>query len=102
MVPGGPPVGVGFALAPSSSLKARTMLFELDPLVEYAIVFCSVVSFKDFSGESALTYQYKSLVPVKAGSRMRIGAPFAMARRAPATPTPPPRSAEPEITAWMV
>ena len=37
-VPGGPPVAVGFALAPSSWPKATTMLFELEPLVEYAMV----------------------------------------------------------------
>ena len=44
----------------------------------------------------------RSPVPVNAGSRMRTGAPRWNARIAPATPTPPPRSAEPEITAWMV
>jgi len=33
-VPGGPPVAVGLALAPSSWMKATTMLFELEPLVE--------------------------------------------------------------------
>ena len=33
-VPGKPPVAVGFALRPSSSTKAITMLLELDPLVE--------------------------------------------------------------------
>ena len=41
-------------------------------------------------------------MPVKAGSRMRTGAPLAKARITPAAPTPPPMSAEPEITAWMV
>ena len=33
-VPAGPPVGVGLALTPSSSAKASTRLFELEPLVE--------------------------------------------------------------------
>ena len=33
-VAGGPPVEVGFALAPSSSTKATPMLFELEPVVE--------------------------------------------------------------------
>ena len=33
---------------------------------------------------------------------MRTGAPFEKARITPATPTPAPRSAQPEITAWMV
>ncbi len=33
-VAGGLPVGVGFALRPSSSTKASTRLCELDPLVE--------------------------------------------------------------------
>ena len=33
-VPGGPPVAVGLALRPSSSMKASTRLFELEPLVE--------------------------------------------------------------------
>ena len=33
-VPGGPPVAVGLALAPSSWTKATTMLLELEPLVE--------------------------------------------------------------------
>ena len=41
-------------------------------------------------------------MPVKAGSRRRTGAPLENARIAPATPTPAPRSALPEITAWMV
>ena len=33
-VAGGPPVAVGFALTPSSLTKRRTMLFEIEPLVE--------------------------------------------------------------------
>src|SRR6185503_4783719 len=33
---------------------------------------------------------------------MRTGAPLENARMTPAAPTPPPMSAEPEITAWMV
>ncbi len=33
-VAGGPPVATGLALQPSSSMKARTMLFEVEPLVE--------------------------------------------------------------------
>ena len=33
-VPAGPPVGVGLALTPSSSMNASTRLLELDPLVE--------------------------------------------------------------------
>src|SRR5262249_40208381 len=56
-VPGGPPVAVGFALAPSSSTKATTMLLELEPLVEYAMVLLGVVSFRLLIGESARTYQ---------------------------------------------
>src|SRR5262245_33393904 len=56
-VPGGPPVAVGFALAPSSSTNATTMLLELEPLVEYAMVLLAVVSFRLLIGESALTYQ---------------------------------------------
>src|ERR671935_1250803 len=54
------------------------------------------------SGESALTYQYKSPVPVNAGSRMRTGAPLAKARKTPATPTPAPRSALPAMTGCIV
>src|SRR5258707_7795347 len=56
-VAGGLPVGVGFALRPSSSTNASTMLWELDPLVEYAIVLRAVTSAKVLSGESARTYQ---------------------------------------------
>src|SRR5690349_12908220 len=56
-VAGGPPVAVGFALVPSSCTNATTMLFELDPLVEYAIVLDAVASFKLLIGESAFTYQ---------------------------------------------
>jgi hypothetical protein len=33
-VPGGPPVAVGLALAPSSCVKDATILCELEPLVE--------------------------------------------------------------------
>src|SRR5579883_2452558 len=51
------PVGVGFALSPSSSTKASTILWELDPLVEYAIVLRAVASASVLSGESARTYQ---------------------------------------------
>src|SRR5229473_6395098 len=56
-VAGGEPVGVGFALRPSSSTNASTMLWELDPLVEYAIELRAVTSAKVLSGESARTYQ---------------------------------------------
>ena len=41
-------------------------------------------------------------MPVNAGSRMRTGAPFENARITPATPTPAPRSADPDTTAWIV
>ena len=57
MFRGGPPVAVGFAFDPSSWVKETTMLCELEPLVEYAIVFCSAVSFRLLIGESAFTYQ---------------------------------------------
>src|ERR1700722_20004158 len=56
-VAAGPPVADGFALAPSSCTNATTMLLELEPLVEYAMVFFSVASFRLLIGESALTYQ---------------------------------------------
>src|SRR3954452_18396068 len=52
-VAGGPPVAVGFALTPSSWPNATTILFELDPLVEYAMVLLAVVSFRLLIGESA-------------------------------------------------
>ena len=51
------PVGVGFALRPSSSTKASTRLCELDPLVEYAIVFRAVASASVRIGDAAGTYQ---------------------------------------------
>jgi hypothetical protein len=56
-VAGGPPVAVAFAFTPSSWPNATTMLFELDPLVEYAIEFCAVASVICLIGESAFTYQ---------------------------------------------
>ncbi len=37
-------------------------------------------------------------MPVNIGARMRTGAPFEKARITPATPTPAPISAEPEMT----
>ena len=52
------------------------------------MVFSGVASFRLLIGESALTYQYRSPVPVKAGARMRTGAPLENARITPATPTP--------------
>src|SRR5262245_18904469 len=89
-VPGGLPVAVGLALVPSSSTNAITMLLELDPLVEYAMVLFAVASFRLLIGDSAFTYQYRSPVPVNAGSSTRTGALRANARMAPATPTPAP------------
>src|SRR5215468_8806680 len=56
-VAGGLPVGVGFALTPSSSTNASTILWELDPLVEYATVLRAVASARDLRGDSARTYQ---------------------------------------------
>src|SRR3954466_14064070 len=56
-VPDGHPVAVGFAFAPSSCANATTMLFELDPLVEYAMVLLAVASFSVLIGECARTYQ---------------------------------------------
>jgi hypothetical protein len=56
-VAAGPPVAVGLPLAPSSLTKATTMLFELEPLVEYAMVLAGVSSLRFLSLESALTYQ---------------------------------------------
>src|SRR5262249_52472037 len=56
-VAGGPPGAGGFALAPRSLTKATTMVFALEPLVEYASVFCAVRSFRLLIGESPLTYQ---------------------------------------------
>ena len=56
-VPGGPPVAVGLALTPRSLTKASTVLWEVEPLVEKAIVFLSVASLSDLIGESARTYQ---------------------------------------------
>src|SRR5581483_4881615 len=70
-VAGGPPVAVGFALVPSSCTKPTTILLELEPDVEYAMVLLEVASFRLLIGESAFTYQNRSPVPVKAGSRMR-------------------------------
>src|SRR6185312_3918669 len=66
------------------------------------MVVSGVASFRLWILESAFTYQNRSPVPVKAGARMRTGAPLEYARNTPAAPTPPPMSAEPEITAWMV
>ncbi len=66
------------------------------------MVLLAVMSLMVLSGESAFTYQNRSPVPVKAGSRMRTGAPRAKARMTPATPTPAPRSALPAITGCMV
>ena len=56
-VAAGPPVAVGFALTPSSLAKASTRLFELEPLVEYAMVLAAVTSLAVLMGKSALTYQ---------------------------------------------
>src|SRR6185312_3165181 len=66
------------------------------------MVVDGVASFRLLIGESDLTYQYRSPVPVNIGARMRTGAPFAKARMTPAAPTPAPMSAEPEMTAWIV
>jgi len=66
------------------------------------MVLLAVMSLTVFSGDSALTYQYRSPVPLNAGSRMRSGAPLANARMTPATPTPAPRSALPAMTGCMV
>ena len=63
------------------------------------MVFSGVVSFRLWIFESAFTYQNRSPVPVNMGARMRTCAPFEKARITPATPTPAPISAEPEITA---
>ena len=63
------------------------------------MVVSGVASFRLLILESDLTYQNRSPVPVKAGARMRTGAPLAKARMAPAAPTPAPMSAEPVITA---
>src|SRR5205823_3216178 len=51
-VPAGPPVGVGLALTPSSSMNASTRLLELDPLVEYAIVLLALMSLMLCSGDA--------------------------------------------------
>ena len=56
-VAAGVPVATGLALTPRLSANATTILLELEPLVEYAMVFFSVVSVSALSGESALTYQ---------------------------------------------
>ena len=56
-VPAGLPVAVGLALQPSSRTKPVTISFELEPLVEYAMVVFAVASFRSLSGESDFTYQ---------------------------------------------
>jgi hypothetical protein len=54
-VAGMPPVDVGTALMPSSLPKPRTMLWVVEPLVEYEMVFFSDVSLRLLIGDSVRT-----------------------------------------------
>ena len=101
-VAGGPPVGVGRAFTPSTFTNPSTMLLEVEPLVEKAMVLLSVRSLRLLIGESARTYQKRSLVPVKPAASARTGAPCTNTRMAPEVPTPMPMSALPEMIGCSV
>ena len=70
----GLPVAVGFAFRPNSLMKASTIEWVEEPLVEYAMVLPSV-SCSFAMPDSVFAYQ-KSAAPVACAPRMRTGAPF--------------------------